>query len=87
MTRFFGFIAGQGEPVNGGWRERGLRTLAHVSVGYSVHHKFRVFLFPALQVNDPGPVSPGPGNPALRQEKSSRRDTFVSAVWLFGDAL
>ncbi|MFK3705386.1 hypothetical protein ACI2JR_10610 [Klebsiella sp. NPDC088457] len=41
---------------------------------------FRTLLFPAMQVNCPGPVSSGPGNPAFRQEKSSLRDTFVSRL-------
>ncbi|KJG71995.1 hypothetical protein UA70_02285 [Raoultella planticola] len=60
MTRIFLLIAGQGDA--------GKRWLAPTFVvartaEYSVHHESRVFLFPALQVNGPGPVSP-----ALRQE-------------------
>ena len=43
-------------------------------VEYSVHVRFRTLLFPARQVNGTRPVSPGPGNPALRQE--NRRDAI-----------
>ena len=65
----------------------GVKGASHSGTYVLGNIPFTIFLFPALQVNAPGPDSPGPGNPALRQEKSSRRDTFVSAVWLFGDAL
>ncbi|THE39879.1 hypothetical protein DJ495_16845 [Raoultella ornithinolytica] len=62
MTRFFWFIAGQGEPVNGGWRERGFAFWRM----FLWDIPFTIFLFPALQANDPG-------NPALRQEHGRKR--------------
>jgi hypothetical protein len=38
VTRFFWFIADQGEPVNGGWRERGF---APTMLG-NIHHALQV---------------------------------------------
>jgi hypothetical protein len=57
---------------------------AGACVKHSVHVRFRTLLFPARQVNGTRPVSPGPGNPALRQENVATR-YLVSAVWLLGD--
>ena len=78
-------LLSQGCHFYAGLCEKGLRTLAHVLCGIFRSREIPHAAVSCATGERPRAGFARPWEPGIAAGKSSRRDTFVSAVWLLGD--